>query len=372
MLFQDIVDSVELFDNFDNIIEVKYHTNCNNKTNENTKKCSKIRTGNIVDFSATIKLLECPKENFTRTYHIRPGTINETLTIELEMLCECPCERPNDPDFEQNSAECTNSGNLTCGVCDCNQGKFGERCECDSATTTNGNDNDNCIAKGSQEICSGLGSCKCGKCECRKRSNPSEIISGKFCQCNNFSCKKIDNYLCSGPEHGTCKCGKCECFAGWSGDGCDCSSKTDTCVPEDSQQVCSGRGECICGKCQCSYDGNTYAGKYCEECVSCPSHCEKFQDCVECKVFQKGKYDEFECNKRCADFSIDLAERLDFNMSNNENKCKLLVDKCTAEFKFSYNKKDLQIVVKKTLDCSSDVNVLGKYILIFYTRLFKA
>ena len=38
-------------------------------------------------------------------------------------------------------------------------------------------------------VCSGRGVCSCGQCECEQR-NEAEIISGRFCECDNFSCNR--------------------------------------------------------------------------------------------------------------------------------------------------------------------------------------
>lgn len=45
------------------------------------------------------------------------------------------------------------------------------------------------------EICSDHGVCKCGVCECMKRPNPQEVFYGKYCECDNFSCKRKDGLV---------------------------------------------------------------------------------------------------------------------------------------------------------------------------------
>ena len=52
-----------------------------------------------------------------------------------------------------------------------------------------------------------------------------QIVSGDFCECDNFSCDRYDGKLCSGPDHGTCSCGKCMCLAAYDVPGytaCEC------------------------------------------------------------------------------------------------------------------------------------------------------
>ena len=76
--------------------------------------------------------------------------------------------------------------------------------------------------------------------------------------------------LLSPSGHGECHCGECKCHAGYIGDNCNCSTKTDSCVSSDGQ-MCSGRGTCVCGKCQCTEPGAF--GETCEKCPTCPGVC---------------------------------------------------------------------------------------------------
>lgn len=52
-------------------------------------------------------------------------------------------------------------------------------------------------------------------------------VTGEFCECDNFSCDRNNNQLCSG--NGNCVCGQCECNSNWSGKSCECSTNKDTC-----------------------------------------------------------------------------------------------------------------------------------------------
>jgi len=114
-------------------------------------------------------------------------------------------------------------------------------------------------------ICSENGLCDCGVCLCYKRFDPEEVIWGKYCECDNFSCERDQDLLCGGPEHGICDCGRCVCKPGWSGDDCTCRTSNDTCIPPNGGEICSGNGECVCGACKCeeTIDGRCL-GKYCE------------------------------------------------------------------------------------------------------------
>lgn len=56
--------------------------------------------GDIISFRIDIEALSCPKDprqwkQTVRVYPVGVG-VNESLTIDLELLCDCPCERPGD------------------------------------------------------------------------------------------------------------------------------------------------------------------------------------------------------------------------------------------------------------------------------------
>ena len=155
-----------------------------------------------------------------------------------------------------------------------------------------------------------------GQCHCNLRENPEEIISGQFCECDNFSCDRHNSILCSGPDHGVCECGVCKCHDGWGGNACECSSSIDTCKAPNGD-ICSGHGECRCGKCECEIKEDIrYTGRYCEKCPTCPGRCNELKDCVECQMYKKGLLkNPDDCAKNCTLFVPISVETVD---------CKLL------------------------------------------------
>ncbi|CAN7949459.1 unnamed protein product, partial [Ixodes pacificus] len=134
---------------------------------------------------------------------------------------------------------------------------------------------------------------RCGVCECHPRENREETVTGKYCECDNFSCDRVDGELCGGEEKGSCICGKCECRNGWTGPNCNCLDTNDTCIGPNGK-ICSGFGECFCGQCKChETDEERYSGLYCEDCpvsvrgcsrggCKLPSEC--VHRCVLCSV----------------------------------------------------------------------------------------
>ena len=48
-------------------------------------------------------------------------------------------------------------------------------------------------------MCSGRGTCIVGLCDCHPISaNSYKKYTGKFCQCNDYTCPFYNNYMCGG------------------------------------------------------------------------------------------------------------------------------------------------------------------------------
>lgn len=181
--------------------------------------------GCIKDFCGT-QAVEClaNSSEWQQSMQIKPRGINESLTIDLSIICDCPCDRPGHrvrtiieckparihvcaftpvnrsdtlelktQDYKPGSKDCRGNGTLICGVCSCNDGFYGRQCECEGneVGAESAADMEECKASNeSAEICSGHGACKCGVCDCARRQNPQELFYGKYCECDNFSCKR--------------------------------------------------------------------------------------------------------------------------------------------------------------------------------------
>lgn len=95
--------------------------------------------------------------------------------------------------YESDSEDCRGNGTLVCGMCSCNAGFYGKQCECEGNElgARNAATLEECKPNNeTSEICSGRGACKCGTCDCARRPNPQEVFYGKYCECDNFSCKR--------------------------------------------------------------------------------------------------------------------------------------------------------------------------------------
>ncbi|XP_069080308.1 integrin beta-6 isoform X1 [Pleurodeles waltl] len=255
----------------------------NNTVLPHQKKCSHIKVGDTVSFNVTIGLTAC--EEKSRRVVIKPVGLSDALEIEIESECSCQCQK----EAEVNSSKCNKGkGSFECGVCVCNPGYLGPRCECHESTLVT----NSCKDSPGLDSCSGRGDCYCGQCVCY----PSEHgrIYGSYCECDDFSCVRFKGLMCGG--HGDCECGECVCHSGWLSEYCNCTTNVDTCVSEDGV-LCSGRGECICGKCVCTKPG--VSGNTCERCPTCGDPCTSKRSCIECHLSSTDEQSPGECAEKC-------------------------------------------------------------------------
>lgn len=96
--FQKISSSVEMKDNSSSAVRVTYYTSgLTGGAMKQTNKCDGLKVGSNVKFEAEIEVTSCPKnrKEWEQIFQIYPVGISESLIVELTMLCDCPCERPN-------------------------------------------------------------------------------------------------------------------------------------------------------------------------------------------------------------------------------------------------------------------------------------
>ncbi|XP_012274157.1 integrin beta-PS isoform X2 [Orussus abietinus] len=376
--YEKLVNSVTMTDNAPRLIDIKYYSKCLNAYGElkERKECGGLRVEDVVKFEVALKATECPdnSKEWTQIVQIKPEGISESLVIEVEVICDCPCARPGHPGYIPDAEECKGNGTMICGVCSCSEGFYGKQCECKVSDVKEEKSSviEDCKPSNeTDEICSGRGTCKCGVCDCVKRVNPQEMFYGKYCECDNFSCKRSGGLVCGG--RGKCECGTCNCLPSWGGETCDCKETNSTCtLPGEDAEICSGRGDCICGTCHChEKDKIRYSGQYCEECPTCPGkRCEELKDCVECKAYKSGP---LAINRECDSclHQVDITDKIEDDPTAvdyaNAHICRAPAEGgCTFAFKYEHYRggtggdiKIFKITAQKKKDCPVPVNVLG-------------
>ncbi|XP_071966179.1 integrin beta-1-like [Antedon mediterranea] len=357
--YAKITSKVELSDNAPKNVDVDYEAYClDGQPQANTKTCHGLNLGQTVTFRLGFTLRNCDDGSEKRVV-IKPVGFSEELTVRIQPVCNCDCEASQ----EHYSEVCSHgNGTLVCGGCQCNIGRYGRLCECSSNDATSRlEDNDRaCSVDNSTTatICSGRGSCVCGECSCFPRAKSGEVVSGKYCECDNFSCDRFNNLPCGGPERGECICdeqlkrSRCKCMPGYEGDACNCVSSTTGCISANGL-ICNGAGTCDCGVCKCnaSYTGNT-----CENCPTCPGPCITNKDCVQCKAFNEGTKSPKECE--LCPYEVEILSNL--TIENKAERC-VFKDQSDCSFVFTYQKNadgNYKLKVQEDKICSEPVDPL--------------
>ncbi|XP_069328350.1 integrin beta-6 [Eulemur rufifrons] len=158
---------------------------CNNGTLfPHQKKCSHMKVGDTASFNVTVNMPKCER---SRHIIVKPVGLGDALEILVSPECNCNCEK----EVEVNSSKCSHgNGSFQCGVCACNPGHMGPRCECGEDMLST----DSCKETPDHPSCSGRGDCYCGQCICHLSSYGN--IYGPYCQCDDFSCVRHKGLLC--------------------------------------------------------------------------------------------------------------------------------------------------------------------------------
>uniref|UniRef100_A0ABM5FPB1 Integrin beta n=1 Tax=Pogona vitticeps TaxID=103695 RepID=A0ABM5FPB1_9SAUR len=248
-------------------ISIDYDSHCGDLEtggNRNGGECVGVRVNQLVEFTVRIKASMCLPEPRKLIFRV-PG-VAEELQVELTTVCECQCG-----DTQTYADHCSGGhGNLTCGVCRCQEGYVGQLCQCKQEELLDPEATCQDVNEAGLG-CRGQGQCVCGKCQC----------NSPLCKCDNQGCERHNGQLCAG--NGQCHCGRCECHTNYTGSACECSLDTSGCTQDGA--VCSGHGQCVCNRCQCDAG---WFDSHCSRCADCQTPCEEHRDCAECKIFGTG------------------------------------------------------------------------------------
>lgn len=349
-IYQDITGTVQINHNAPLNLQLGITANCGNDVSaDNGQACSSIPLGHEVTFDVEITARGCNADGLNNhSFNIYPIGLDEQLTVYADVYCDCSCEENQ----EQNSSVCTNgNGTLTCGICDCNEGRYGDYCECDGSILENTAGTSTCKPHNNTDvICSGRGECICGSCVCQsKNEEEGEEISGDFCECSNRNCPTYNEEICGGSERGECACeggrvSKCKCKVGYTGQSCECPTSTDSCISPQNGLICNAKGNCTCGRCTCS--SSKYWGDVCDKCVTegC-TECDLHVDCVKCHVFGEGLTEE-QC-EMCSQLikTTDVLPKTEGNDTSFKECSYANEDKCTVFFSYSTTELNNTIVI---------------------------
>uniref|UniRef100_A0A4W3HA40 Integrin beta n=1 Tax=Callorhinchus milii TaxID=7868 RepID=A0A4W3HA40_CALMI len=238
-------------------VTVSYDSHCSDQSGSvraEQGKCSNVHIKEQINFTVHVGLTHCLDSE--QSFEIRPLGFSEHLVVRVNSLCACNCG-----DLINQAPHCSDgNGSLTCGMCSCDEGRLGKRCEC-SADEDSRPLSEDCRRNKTDLVCSGRGQCVCGRCICRDK------VHGDNCQCDDSSCEWHNGTMCGGK--GRCVCGLCQCLPGYIGSACDCEDSTDQCFPVNGT-VCSGHGECKCNQCECELG---YQSPDCGHCLNCHLAC---------------------------------------------------------------------------------------------------
>ncbi|GFN88638.1 integrin beta, partial [Plakobranchus ocellatus] len=257
--YREMISEVEMIYTSVEGVDIKIKAKSSICERQDSNICKGIEIGDSVDFDVEVRVMSCPAEggDKKKTVDIYPGSLStDKLTVEIITECDCDCTTDKTT-WEQNSPLCSDgNGTLICGQCVCNQGRFGQNCECDATDTDTVYSG--CLDPKNNSTgteCSGSGTCICGVCYC------NEGFSGPYCECNDENCGLFEGKLCGGAK-GKCQCGKCVCDPDYIGDTCGCKNSNKSCL--SNGKLCSGNGICQCDKCVCD---TGYSETHCEKCV---------------------------------------------------------------------------------------------------------
>ncbi|KAK1880467.1 Integrin beta-8, partial [Dissostichus eleginoides] len=204
---------------------------CPNGSTAKDQSCSGVQPDQTVYFNITIGMHSCPDngEDEDVKVVVRPVGYNESTVVRIHSKCACSCG---------STRRCNDESQSPCRE---TQGSTNQEQRPQNGLIQNSDrdSNWNCRADGSDMDCSGRGVCDCGRCLCDETRLGT--VYGKYCERDDFSCpyegglicgatcQSANGLICSG--QGSCVCGKCVCDdPRQTGDFCErCPACQSTC-----------------------------------------------------------------------------------------------------------------------------------------------
>ncbi|XP_075991987.1 integrin beta-6-like [Anticarsia gemmatalis] len=348
----------EIYEEISKKIVLKVKTKANNLKITFNPECTSDTSGSECDveighekqLTGLVTLLKYDGQNNINV-DIVIESIGEKLSLDIEVIKNCECEKHVTEKSDYCSFE-----KRSCGLCECGAKRYGERCACLKSDDVTIN-NSTCIPPDGNEICNDRGTCKCGTCRCRAG------FEGKFCECNSQSCERDSKgVLCGG--HGECFCGQCACEGRWVGKACDCNDEPSRCVRDG--KVCNNRGYCLCGGCKCQkiakWDSRNVQDAFCKV-LPCPdchnSQCRALESCATCI---RRNDDCLGCHDHLLTRVVQTLPKEYYN-SSAWHICESIkaATGCYTSFAYRYIDENytLELVAQQDMDCAKNYYLFG-------------
>lgn len=111
-------------------VNLTYWIKCPDRRRAKSSICGGLKIGDIVHLKIELLVEACPTIPSQRSevFRIYPEGLNQMFLVNLDIFCTCGCEGSGFT-YEDRSPKCNEHGIVSCGVCRCYEGFYGETCE---------------------------------------------------------------------------------------------------------------------------------------------------------------------------------------------------------------------------------------------------
>ncbi|KAJ2944557.1 hypothetical protein O0L34_g3906 [Tuta absoluta] len=307
---------------------------------------------------ATLEVKKCPLgKKSKQSFIIKPTGVTDNVIVEVDVLCECECEKTGEKKSPKCGLNGTSHGTFQCGVCKCEDGWYGKTCQCEGESTEKDDLRKCTPSSAGAKPCSDRGNCICGKCDCWVGFNGADQ-----CQRRTDTCPTHNQRPCAG--NGACDIttGICSCYNGWAGDKCECPINKGICLGANEKE-CSGNGHCECGMCVCHNDKKNFEGAYCEKCDTCSEErCAELKEYVHCMYDGEKNGDKIFCDNKYGiktNITVEFKNQTELEGWNEVLPCPAIIlpDESQIIFKFLDGNNSTYIMIQKEKVLPQDTNI---------------